>query len=96
MGGGLASHFDKEMNHAYSQMAIKTAVCSTTVEPAYLLVGYIAETWLILGYMLNTREPLTGMEILMEWSRGAAGNGKSPAAGMQRKSTWDQAPTRQP
>lgn len=46
--------------------------------------------------MSNPGEPPIGMEILMEWSRGAAGNGKSPTVGMQRKSMWDQALAREP
>ncbi|CAG07914.1 unnamed protein product [Tetraodon nigroviridis] len=48
------------------------------------------------SYMWNPGEPPIDMEILMEWSRGAAGNGKSPAVGMQRKSVRDQALARQP
>ncbi|MEQ2237938.1 hypothetical protein ILYODFUR_028323 [Ilyodon furcidens] len=59
-------------------------------------MGSSVQTLLILGYMSNPGDPPIGMVILMEWSRRAAGNGKSPAVGIQRKSMWDQAPTRQP
>ncbi|TNN37682.1 hypothetical protein EYF80_052152 [Liparis tanakae] len=46
--------------------------------------------------MSNPGEPPIGMEMLMEGSRRAAGNGNAPAVGLQRKSTRDQALAPQP
>lgn len=58
-----------------------TPLCLPAKAPASPWMGLIAQPWLILGYMSNPGEPPIGMEILMEWSRRAAGNGKSPAVG---------------
>lgn len=90
-----ALSYDKHM-HTHRHAHIHATVSHHLKAPASLWMGLIAQPWLILGYMSNPGEPPIGMEILMEWSRGAAGNGKSPAVGMQRKSMWDQALARQP
>lgn len=93
-----ALSYDKHMHtHIHTQTHTYTPLCLHHLKaPTSPWMGLIAQPWLILGYMSNPGEPPIGMEILMEWSRRAAGNGKSPAVGMQRKSMWDQALARQP